>query len=132
MRKRYLDSCIVIYYVEQHPDYFAIVDARIDAGDSLMTVSDLCRLECLVHPMRAGDTARLTAFNRFFAASDLRIAPCSTAVFDLATELRARHRLKTPDALHLAAAIAAGCEEFWTNDHRLDAAATGYLRPVTL
>lgn len=132
MPKLYLDSCIVIYYVEQHPDYFAPVDARINTGDHQITVSDLCRLECLVHPLRTGDAARLTAFNQFFTADDLYITPCSSRVFDLATELRARHRLKTPDALHLAAAIAAGCDEFWTNDHRLDAAATGYLRPVTL
>lgn len=132
MRKLYLDSCIIIYFVEQHPDYFASVDTRIEAGDSLITVSDLCKLECLVHPMRAGDTARLAAFQQFFAADDLSITRCSPAVFELATTLRARHHLKTPDALHLAAAIEAGCDEFWTNDHRLDAAASGHLRTVTL
>ncbi|AVZ79421.1 VapC toxin family PIN domain ribonuclease [Zoogloeaceae bacteirum Par-f-2] len=132
MPRLYLDSCIIIYYVEQRPDYFAPVDARINAGDSLVTVSDLCRLECLVHPMRAGDAAPLTAFERFFAADDLWITPSTSSVFKLATELRARHCLKTPDALHLAAAIEAGCDEFWTNDHRLDAAASRHLRTVIL
>jgi predicted nucleic acid-binding protein len=52
--------------------------------------------------------------------------------FDLATELRARHGLKVPDALHLAAAIEGGCDEFWTNDTRLDKAASGYLKTVAL
>lgn len=132
MPRLYLDSCIISYYVEQHPDYFGPVDARINAGDSLMTVSDLCRLECLVHPMRAGDAARLTAFERFFAADDLWITPCSSSVFKPATELRAHHRLKTPNALHLAAAIEAGCDELRTDDHRLDAAASGHLRTVNL
>jgi len=49
-------------------------------------------------------------------------------VFDLATELRARQGLKTPDALHLAAALHTGCDEFWTNDERLVRAASGRIR----
>ena len=36
---------------------------------------------------------------------------------------RVQHGLKTPDALHLAAALHHGCTEFWTNDDRLRAAA---------
>ena len=132
MPSLYLDSCIIIYYVEQHPDFFARVDERINQDGTTITVSDLGRLESLVHPLRAGDLHRLANFQRFFAATDLRNIACSRRVFDLATELRARHRLKTPDALHLAAAIEAGCDEFWTNDHRLDAAAAGHLRTVTL
>ncbi len=51
----------------------------------------------------------------------------TTAVFNLATELRASHRLRTPDALHLAAALSAGCSEFWTNDTRLAAMAGQHL-----
>jgi predicted nucleic acid-binding protein len=31
-------------------------------------------------------------------------------------ELRARYRLRTPDALHVACAIDMGCEAFLTND----------------
>jgi predicted nucleic acid-binding protein len=37
----------------------------------------------------------------------------------LAAQIRAEHRLKTPDALHVAAAIDARCDEFWTNDTRI-------------
>ena len=40
-------------------------------------------------------------------------------VIDRATELRARHGVRTPDALHLAAAVASGCDVFLTNDLRL-------------
>ena len=42
------------------------------------------------------------------------------------------YNLKTPDALHLAAAIIGGCQEFWTQDHRLDHAAAHYLRTTSL
>lgn len=40
--------------------------------------------------------------------------------FDFCIDLRAKYiRLKTPDALHLAAAILSGCDVFLTNDQRL-------------
>src|SRR5258708_3784388 len=82
-------------------------------------LSDLVRLECRVGPLRQGDQATLARFDQFFASAF--IGPLTSAIYDLATELRASHRFKTPDALHVAAAIIHGCEEFWTNDHRLKA-----------
>ncbi|WP_295455473.1 PIN domain-containing protein [uncultured Thiodictyon sp.] len=59
-------------------------------------------------------------------------ATLSRPVFDLATDLRARYRLKTADAMHLAAAIIYGCDEFWTNDRRLDQAAAGHIQTVSI
>ncbi|WP_437486225.1 PIN domain-containing protein [Sorangium sp. So ce1014] len=62
----------------------------------------------------------------------MTVLPLSAAVFDHAAELRARYGLKTPDALHAAAAIVNGCDELWTNDRRL-AAIEGHvsIRVVT-
>ena len=129
----YPDTCMVIYAVEQHPELWPrLRDTWLCSARPSFAVSELTRLECRVGPFRQGDNTLLARYERFFSTPGLLWVTPSRRVFDLATELRARHRLKTPDALHLAAAIAAGCEEFWTNDHRLDAAATGYLRPVTL
>lgn len=45
--------------------------------------------------------------------------------FARAAELRAEHGLKTPDALHLAAAQLYGCDELWTNDSRLSSVSQG-------
>ena len=36
-----------------------------------------------------------------------------------AAQLRARHSLRTPDALQLAAALSAGCSAFVTNDRKI-------------
>lgn len=128
----YLDSCILIYYIERHQDFFQHIDAQLHDDQTTWMVSDLCRLECMAHPMRSGNDALLNRYRAFFAASDLTTLSCTREVFDRATELRAQHGLKTPDALHLAAAISGSCEVFWTNDHRLDTAANRYLRTLTL
>jgi len=52
---------------------------------------------------------------------EFEILPLGPEVYTLAAELRAHHRLRTPDALHAAAAIRHGCEEIWTGDRRLAA-----------
>ncbi|MDM4764273.1 PIN domain-containing protein [Galbitalea sp. SE-J8] len=41
------------------------------------------------------------------------------AVHERAAELRARHGLRTPDAIHLAVAQRHRCSSLWTNDSRL-------------
>ena len=42
--------------------------------------------------------------------------PVSLSVLEEAARLRAAHNLKTPDAIHAATALAAGCSLFVTND----------------
>ena len=122
MPRVYLDSCIVIYLI-QAPDPIrsAVRQAlRPQAGPAPQAcISALTRLECRVWPLREGATEVLAEFDRFFASRDLRRARLTVEVFDLATELRAVYGVKTPDALHLAAAMTWGCDEFWTNDRRL-------------
>ena len=88
-----------------------------DIPSATFCFSDLVRLECLVDPIRRGDEEKRKVFEAQFQR--LTSLPLTSSVFDLATELRARHRIKTPDALHAAAAILHGCDEFWTNDRRL-------------
>lgn len=128
MRRVYWDSCVVIYRLQGASPWDRRVAAAMEPIERLrMVVTDLTRLECRTLPLRDGDQRAPHLFDRFFARPDLEFALLSRDVFDLATELRARHRLKTPDALHLAAAMAASCDEFWTNDHALEKAASGRL-----
>ncbi len=126
MASVYLDSCIVIYLI-QGPEELskAILQAlRPSEGEPPWSLfSDLTRLECRVWPMRQGNDQLLHQFDEFFASEDLTRIPMTAETFDLATELRSLHGVKTPDALHLAAAILGECQEFWTNDLRLSASA---------
>lgn len=61
----------------------------------------------------------LAAFDSYFSHIITEVIPLSRQVIDRATELRARYRFKTPDAIHLEAAIIGGCDMFLSNDHRL-------------
>ncbi|MGH1565735.1 type II toxin-antitoxin system VapC family toxin [Mumia sp. DW29H23] len=62
---------------------------------------------------------RLEERPRLLALLDrLALSPVSADVAVMAAALRVRHRLKTPDALHLATAIAGGADRFVTNNRR--------------
>lgn len=129
----YLDSCVVIYLVEKREPWRTHIRSRLLPPTGPLPViwySELTRMECRVGPKLRDDPTALSEYDAFFATPRFQRVTMDTPVFDLATDLRARHRTKTPDALHLAAAICAGCDEFWTNDHRLEKTSEGRLRIV--
>ena len=122
MSRIYLDSCIVIYLHEAEAEIQATIRDRLlpeSIERPILHISDLTRLVCRVHPLRLNDTALLADYDLFFSLPAISQIPLSTDVFDRATELRAHYGITTPDAIHLAAAIAGECDQFWTNDHRL-------------
>ena len=126
MARVYLDSCVVIYLIQAEEAISgAIRDAlQLAVGPTpVLCYSDLTRLEWRVGPLRTGDRETLALFDDFFASPEPQQSQLGSDAFDLAAEIRASHGLKTPDALHLAAAMLDGCEEFWTNDCRLATAA---------
>lgn len=120
----YLDTCLLIYVFEAHAVHEAAVRAALAREPAeRFAISPLTRMECLVKPMR---TANMVLQTRYETGLEVFTwLPMGDAVFDLATELRARHGLKTPDALHLACAQLHGCAALWTNDDRLAEAGHG-------
>ena len=112
----YLDSCIVIYLLEKHSDYYYLIKDKISKQPRIV-ISSLVMLECLVGPWRRGDMELAKRFEQFFET--INYLELDKNIFLLAAKKRARLGLKTPDALHLAAAEYYSCSEFWTNDDRL-------------
>jgi predicted nucleic acid-binding protein len=120
----YLDSCILIYAVEDEGERGrAARQALADQGDDEMVVSPLVVMECLTGPLKRGHLA-LADYYRATLATTGRV-PLNEEAFVRAAELRALHGLGAADALHLAAAQKAGCTSLWTNDRRLERAAHG-------
>lgn len=124
----YLDSCILIYALEDQTDRGAAVRARLARTSEPIAISPLVMLECLVGPQRNGDLALEDHYTRAFARFEL--LNLGVAEFLRASQLRARHGLRTPDALHLAAAQLSGCRQLWTNDTRLTSAAPALAADV--
>ncbi len=122
MARVYVDSCIIIYLIEGTASVREAVRLAFQPREDSRLVfcwTDLTRLECRVGPLQKANDDLLGLFDLFFISRDGESIPLTRKVFDLATELRAGYRLKTPDAIHLAAAINGECTEFWTNDDRL-------------
>ena len=119
----FLDTAPIIYYVEKNPSYIArvkIIFDHVDSGSLIALTSPVTLAECLVTPYRTGsaqlqqDFFDLIVYGRHtvFAVSDQESAR-------RAAELRAHYNLTLTDALQIAAALAAGCEAFLTNDNGL-------------
>ena len=115
----YLDSCLVIYLVEEHPTFAALLENSIaNAPNSMFVVSDLTEMECLVMPIRKNNQQLIDKYYDWFEKT--KVISLNKVIFHQAAKLRADFTsLKTPDALHLATAIYNNCDEFWTNDNRL-------------
>ncbi len=117
-----LDVNIVIYFVERDPVWYPRVLARLTtaraAGDSL-AVSDAARLECLVGPLRSGDTVILAEYHAFFADPAIQVLSTTSAVWERAAAIRAALNYKAMDSIHLATAAEHGCDLFLTNDAQL-------------
>ncbi len=128
--KFFFDTCIIIYIVEKHPIYANKIEALMHGlNDDVFCFSPLVRMECLVMPLRTKDSQLQKLYDAFFDAQRLLAMP--PEVFDQAAQLRADFSsLKTPDALHLATAIHHNCDEFWTNDNRLDKVSPNLVKNI--
>ena len=119
----YLDSCILIYAIEDDGPRGDAVRNALREVDVAVASSPLALQECLVGPLRGRNPELRDRYLAMF--EHLEKVTLDATVFISCAELRAAFGLKTPDAVHLAAAQIAGCTELWTNDRRLAAASHG-------
>lgn len=111
----FFDASAVIYLIEgsaPFADPFRAGLARWARKhpDAKAAVSRLSWLECRVRPARLGDESTLAAFDAFFARPDLVWVELSQDVVELATAIRAKHGLRTPDALQAASCLQLGAD----------------------
>ena len=115
----YVDTPPVIYSVQQVVPFAQKVSQRLAASGVLIVTSELVRMECLVLPLRNGDNQLVADFDTWFALQVNELVQFSSTVFRRAAKIRAQLNFRTPDSLHLAAAVESGCDLFLTNDTRL-------------
>jgi len=115
-----LDTGPLIYFIEEHPENLARVAPFFEAADrgEFRVVTSLVTLvEVLVHPLREGQHDLAQQYRDLLLQSEnLRTVPLDESIAEQAAELRARHKLRTPDAIQLATALRSGASWFLTND----------------
>ena len=106
----FLDANIIIYRVEAVEPFNQQVLATVQElvlqhPSAGFAVSRLSMMECLVKPLRDQNNTDIERYRGFFASAGLQIIEVSSIVLETATLLRARHGLRTPDAIQAASAM---------------------------
>ncbi|MEC4807435.1 MAG: PIN domain-containing protein [Jaaginema sp. PMC 1080.18] len=120
VKRVFLDTAPVIYFVEEIPDFVEVVQVVIDkliAGEIEAVISPVTFAECLVQPIKIKNTKLQKDFVDFLLAGEpIFMVDTDTEIGYQAAYLRAKYNLKLPDALQVATAIRSGCEALLTND----------------
>lgn len=118
-----LDTAPLIYFIEENPAFLPVIDPFFDAmvrGKFDVVTSTVTITEVLVHPIRQGNATLTAAYRDALQNTEhLRTVPVTAEIAEIAAQLRASHRLRTPDAIQVATAIAKSSDFFLTNDNKL-------------
>jgi predicted nucleic acid-binding protein len=117
------DTAPLIYFVERNPTYLDVMRTiiqRVDAGRLAGYSSVVTLTEVLTQPKRFGNKEIENEYRSLLLRSrNFVLIGINSVIAESAAELRARHQLRTPDALQIAAALEVGCQGFLTNDRLL-------------
>jgi predicted nucleic acid-binding protein len=123
VRRLFLDTAPVVYYVEESAQYLSRVDVvfeRVDNGGMIAVTSPVTLAECLVIPIRKSQAELQQAFiDLIVAGNHVDFSVIDQPIAQRAAELRAHYNLRLPDSLQLAVALNTGCDAFLTNDRDL-------------
>lgn len=115
-----LDTSVFIYQLEARPpqakvttDLFRLIQSgTTSAVTSVVTVTEL-----IVGPLQLGRTGTADDYERLLLDfPNLAVVDIDLSMARLAAGLRARYRLRSPDALQVACCLVVGATAFVTND----------------
>jgi len=97
------DTAPVIYFVEEHPRYDALVTTvfeRVEAGQLAGVTSTITLVEGLVLPIRQNDLPLAQKYRDLLLGSEhFEVMSIDAPASEIAARLRAEYALRTPDAL---------------------------------
>lgn len=115
-----LDTCIFIYQWEANPHYSPLTDyifSSLEQSEIVAVTSTITMTELLVHPYREHDVSKANEiFGLFSSFPNLEWFAPHLEIAARAAEIRAQHRLRTPDGLQAATAMYAQATAMVTND----------------
>lgn len=114
-----IDTAVWIYHFEEHSTFGAAaghVIEQLEAGKFRGIASELTLLEIVVKPLQMGRQDAADDYETLLSHfPNLDLIPISRAILLDAAGLRARHRLRTPDAIQVATAFSSGASLAITN-----------------
>lgn len=123
LRRVFLDSAPVIYFVERHPVYCRILEPvfmRLEAKDLIAVTSPITLAECLVLPMRLERMEVIEAFLEIVGGERSAVfVPLRRDTARMAADIRSRYNLTLTDSFQVAAALQGNSDALLTNDRDL-------------
>lgn len=118
-----LDTMLFIYHIEDNPKYAAITERLFDTiehGSCKAVTSILTLIELLIKPKREGNLIAVGDYrDMILTFPNLMVMDVNLRVSDIASDMRAKYRIRMPDAIQIASAIVGGSQSFITNDEGL-------------
>jgi predicted nucleic acid-binding protein len=114
-----IDTNPIIYVLDGHSlaKPFEQLFADIEAGRVFALVTPITLAEVVAGPLTAGNESLVARYRSALTAGPgWRLREIDADIAVLAARLRARHRLRLPDALQLAVAIDENCYALVTHD----------------
>ena len=115
-----IDTSIWIYHLEQHPQFGAAagkVIELLEEGRFRGVASELTLLEVTVRPLQLGRQDVADEYELLLGYfPNLDLEPINREILLEAAALRARQRLRTPDAIQIATGLRTGATLAVTND----------------
>ena len=112
-----VDSAPIIYFLEQHPKFgprFQPLFDRHGAGEIVFAVTTMTMAEVLVGPFGASEEALAKRYRAVMES--WQVVNLTAEIAESAARFRARLKLKLPDAIQVASAIAVGADALVTHD----------------
>jgi predicted nucleic acid-binding protein len=119
----FMDTAPLVYFAERSSSFWPVAAAifvRIDAGEIRIVTSPVTLAECLVAPLRNGNTSLQQLFTDLITAGPHTLfTEIDAQAARSAAGLRAQYNVTLTDAFQIALALRTKCDGFLTNDLRL-------------
>lgn len=132
-----IDTAPWIYWIEEHRAFLPSLEPifrQISEGRAIAVASVLVLLEVTTGALRKRDDVLAARYREIFEGMQgVALMDVNASLSIEAARLRARHGLRTADAVHVATALASGATAFVTTDRRLarvDELEVRVLRPT--
>lgn len=118
-----LDTMVFIYHFEENQIYssltFSIFES-LEKGNFNAVTSVLTLLEILVKPKKENNSLLTERYKLLLETfPNLQVKTLNENIADIASSLRAKYNLNTPDAIQIATSLEAKANVFITNDATL-------------